>query len=130
MADRPDKQNGKQKKPARRTGRDAQSEPLAVVGIGVCAASFRALLALFAGMTDGLGVAYVVAVRQQDGLSVDTVVEALTEQTSQQVKEAEDGERLQPGHIYIGGGNEVITLTDGHIGTRPSEEPPQPSRHR
>jgi two-component system CheB/CheR fusion protein len=78
-------------------------------------------------MADGLGAAYVVAVRQQDGLSVDTVIEALVAQTQHHVKKAEDGERLQPGHVYVGGGTEVITLTDGHIATKPAE---QPAAHR
>lgn len=119
MADQKDPR----KKPSRRPSKDPTTEPLAVVGIGVCAASFRALLALFSGMDDGLGAAYVVAVRQQDGLSVDTVVEALEAQTPQNVKKAENGERLQPGHIYIGGGTEIITVTDGHIASRPSKEP-------
>jgi len=113
----------KQKKPSRRPSKDPQTEPLAVVGVGVCAASFRALLAMFSGITDGLGAAYVIAVRQQDGLSVDTVVEALQAQTKQPVKKAENGERLQSGHIHVGGGHEVITITDGHIATRPAKEP-------
>ena len=113
----------KRKKPSRRPSKDPPSEPLAVVGIGVCAASFRALLSLFAGMHDGLDAAYVIAVRQQDGLSVDTVEEGLAEQASLQVNKAESGDRLEAGHIYVGGGNEVITITDGHIGTRPAPEP-------
>ena len=113
----------KQKKPSRRPSKDHPAEPLAVVGIGVCAASFRALLALFAGMSTELGAAYVVAVRQQDGLSVDTVVDELSAQTKQPVKKAQDRDRLLPGHIFVGGGTEVITITDGHIGMRPSKEP-------
>ena len=111
----------KRKEPSRRSSKDPPTEPLAVVGIGVCAASFRALLAMFSLITDGLA-AYVVAVRQQDGLAVETVVDALKAQTKQPVKKAENGELLQAGHIYVGGGNEVITITDGHIGTRPAKE--------
>lgn len=119
MADRADKQ----KRPSRRVRKDPKSEPLSVVGIGVCAASFRALLSLFAAIQDGLDAAYVIGVRQQDGLSVDTVVEALKEQTKFQVKRAADGDRLQAGCVYVGGGNEVITITDGHIASRPAKEP-------
>jgi two-component system CheB/CheR fusion protein len=74
-------------------------------------------------MHDGLDAAYVIAVRQQDGLSVDTVLEGLAEQTKQPVQKAKNRERLQPGCIYVGGGDEVITITDGHIGTRPAKEP-------
>ena len=103
------------RKPSRRPKKDALAEPLAVVGIGVCAASFRAMLALFAGMQEGLGAAFVIAVLQQDGLSVVTVVEAMSAQARDAVIKAEDGERLQAGHIYVGGGSELITITDGHI---------------
>ena len=114
---------GKQKKPARRSSRQPSDEVSAVVGVGVCAASFRALLALFAGMDDGPEVAYVIAVRQQDGLSVDTVVEALKSQSRRSITKAKTGDRLQAGHVYVGGGTEIITITDGHIATRPSKEP-------
>ena len=118
MAQRPEK-----KKPAKRARRDPESGPLAVVGIGVCAASFRALITTFSAIREGLGAAYIVAVRQQDGLSVDTVVAELKAHTSHHVKKAQDGEPLQADQIYVGGGDEVITLTDGHIGTRPASEP-------
>lgn len=118
MADPRDK-----KKPARRQSEDRPGEPLAVVGVGVCAASFRALLALFDGMKDQLDVAYVVAVRQQDGLTVDAVVEALVRQTKLPVEKAKNGERIQSRRIYVGGGNELTTITDGHIAVRRASEP-------
>ena len=54
--------------PARRSAQSPGSEPLAVVGIGVCAASLHSLLTLFGQITDDLGAAYVIAVRQQDAL--------------------------------------------------------------
>ncbi|MFL6760945.1 MAG: CheR family methyltransferase [Sphingomicrobium sp.] len=113
----------KQKRPSRGPKKDPRTEPLCVIGIGVCAASLRALVTIFADMHDGLDAAYVVAVRQQDGLSVDAVVEALEEQTLDRVKKAENGERLQPGRIYVGGGDQLITITDGHIASRPTSEP-------
>ncbi len=119
MADPKDKR----KKPSRRPAKDPKAEPLAVIGMGACAASFRALLTLFATMHDGLDVAYVIAVRQQDGLSVDRVVQELAAQTRMAVTKAANGDRLQAGCIYVGGGNEVITLTDGHIASRPAPEP-------
>lgn len=106
-----------------RSGKSETEQQLAVVGIGVCAASFRALLTLFATMTEGLGAAFVIAVRQQDGLIVDTVVEALAGQTKLQVRKAANGQMLEAGNVYVGGGSEMITVTDGHIGTRPAKEP-------
>jgi len=116
--------NSKLKTPSRRAKQDQSLEPLAVVGIGVCAASLRSLLALFSDLSDKLRASYVVGVRQQDGLSVDTVVEALTGQTKLQVRKANDGDRLQSDTIHVGGGNELITITDGHIKLRPAKEPP------
>ena len=71
MSDR----DNKVKKPARRRSKDAGGEPLAVVGVGVCAASLPSLVALFGEITDNLGAAYVVAVRQQDGLTPSAVVD-------------------------------------------------------
>ncbi|HEX6741641.1 MAG TPA: CheR family methyltransferase, partial [Sphingomicrobium sp.] len=111
------------KKPSRRPKKDQATEPLAIVGIGVCAASLRSLISLFVGLGQDFGAAYVVAVRQQDGLLVNMVVDALAAQTTLQVKAATDGEKLEPGTVYVGGGSDIITLTDGHIGIRPTDEP-------
>ena len=114
--------NNKSKSPSRRAKREVPAEPLAVVGIGVCAASLKSLLTLFNGL-DGLGAAYVVAVRQQDGLTVDTVVDALSNATKLPVRKAKDGEALEPATIHVGGGSELITITDGHIRIRPAKGP-------
>ncbi|HVU29191.1 MAG TPA: CheR family methyltransferase, partial [Sphingomicrobium sp.] len=123
MADR----GSKAKEPSRTGKRPPRSEPLAVVGIGVCAASLDSLLTLFSGLTNGLLPSYVVGVRQQDGLSVDTVVGALTNRISLPVRKAQDGDRLEPGVVHVGGGAELITISDGHIVVRPAT---QPARHR
>lgn len=117
MADRVARQ-----RKAPRATKGSPGEPLAVVGVGVCAASFRALLTLFQAMEE-LGAAYIIAVRQQDGLSVDTVVDELAVQTSKRVKKAVNGERLLPSHVYVGGGEELVTITDGHLAVRPAEGP-------
>ncbi|HEX8841573.1 MAG TPA: chemotaxis protein CheB, partial [Sphingomicrobium sp.] len=111
------------KKPSRRSREDQPAEPLAIVGIGVCAASLRSLLSLFSALGSDPGVSYVIAVRQQDGLAVDMVVEALGKQTDLPVKAAAQGERIEPDRIYVGGGSELITLTDGHVAIRPAKEP-------
>lgn len=115
--------DSKLKKPSRRPKKDQLTEPLAIVGIGVCAASLRSLLSLFDGLSADLGASFVVAVRQQDGLTVDTIVEGLGRQTKLPVKAAENGERLEAGKVYVGGGSELITLTDGHVAIRPTKEP-------
>ena len=77
MADR----DQKLERPKRRPAKGAPSEPLAVVGVGVCAASLRSLEAMFSELGPQVGAAYVVAVRQQEGLTVDAVLEALASQS-------------------------------------------------
>ena len=119
MADRDEKAG----KPAPRRRKQAPAEPLAVVGIGVCTASLRSLQQLIAGLDENLGAAFMIAVRQQDGLRVDTVVEALRGQTRLPVGIAANGEKLEPGHVYVGGPGDLVTITDGHIETRTAQEP-------
>src|SRR4029453_13057848 len=36
---------------------------------------------------------------------------------------AKHGEPLKPNHIYVGGPNDMITISDGHIAARTAEEP-------
>lgn len=95
----------------------------AIVGVGVCSESLRSLESLFASLDADLGAAYLIAVRQLEGLNVSTVVEMLERQGSLSVKVAEDGERLAPNHIYVGGPDDMVTLEDGHVRTRPAEAP-------
>ena len=101
----------------------AAAEPVAIIGIGVCLASLEALQHLFAALSEDLGAAFVIAVRQQDGLSTDRVAQALRDQSSLQVSFAKDGERIRPGHIYVGGPDDLITIKDGQIETRTAQEP-------
>ena len=98
-------------------------EPVAVVGVGVCLASLRSLELLFEGLAGDLGAAYVIAVRQQDGLTVQMVVDALARHSKLPVKIGADGERIEAGHIYVGGPDDLITLTDGTIKVRKTAEP-------
>lgn len=99
------------------------TRPLAIVGIGVCATSLRSLEALFAGLGPDLPAAYLVAVRQQDGIGVGQIVEAVSRQSPLPIKIAADGEALVSGHIYVGGSDDLITLVDGDIRVRESQEP-------
>ena len=75
--------------------------PTVIVGIGVCAASLRSVQALFADIGPGLGAAYLIAVRQEEGLSVDTVVDVLKRGAPLPVKVAADGELIEANHIYV-----------------------------
>lgn len=94
-----------------------------VIGIGVCAASLRSLEELVASLSPDLGAAYIVVVRQQDGLEVEAVVAALKGQTMLPIKLASDQEELAADHIYVGGPDDLITIVDGAIRVRTSEEP-------
>ncbi|WP_298089232.1 CheR family methyltransferase [uncultured Sphingomonas sp.] len=106
---------------------DMQDEAVtsAIVGIGVGAASLPSLEALLAGIGRGAaaGAAYLIALRQQDGPGIDTIVEALQASASLPVALARDGERIAGGHVYVGGPDDMVTLVDGHLATRPASEP-------
>ena len=52
---------------------EAEAAIMPVVGIGVCAVSLRSVESLFAGISPSLGAAYLVAVRQQEGLDVGSL---------------------------------------------------------
>lgn len=119
MADR----DQKLKVPARKRRKQAVTGLKAIVGVGVCARSLGSLERLFAELQPEIGAAYVVAVRQLEGLKVDAVVEALSRQSSLEVQVASDGAKLEPNRIYVGGPEEVVTFTDGHIRTSSAKEP-------
>ena len=120
MADKDDKV----RKPTRGRAAKQGTEPLAVVGIGVCAASIPSLTILFDQLRADLAAAFVIAVRQKDGVTPAAVVEQLAQHTSLPVRVAQDGDRLVAGTIHVGGGSELITITDGHIRVRPTRDPP------
>ena len=86
----------KPRTPATRSERGQASPPLSVVGIGVCLASLRDLQSLFAALSIDLPAAYVVAIRQQDGLTATTVVEAISSQAQMPVRLA----RLGKEHVH------------------------------
>jgi len=103
---------------------DTATTPLAIVGVGVGAASFRSLQELFAHLTEDAGVAFLIAVRQRDGLDVATVVAALGRVSALPVGIAADGERIEPGRVYVGGPDDLLTIEDGHLRARAATEPP------
>ncbi len=102
---------------------EERSTVMPIVGIGVCAASLRSLETLFADISPDLGAAYVIAVRQLEGLGVSTVREVLERTSPLPVSIGSDGDRLEPDHIYIGGPDDMIGITDGHLQIRPATEP-------
>lgn len=119
MADR----DQKLKAPTGKRCKTPATEPLAVVGIGVCAESLGSLEELFAELNPAIGAAYLVAVRQLEGLSVETVVEVLAAQSSLRLKIAAHGDKLEANHIYVGGPDDLLTLAGGHIRATSAQEP-------
>ena len=108
---------------SKRTSARTGSSPVAIVGVGVCRASLSSLQRLFAELPKDLGAGYVIALRQLDGLTVDTVIEAVAGRSKTPIKVAAEGEKIEAGHIYIGDPDDIITITDGTIATRPAEQP-------
>lgn len=96
---------------------------MAVVGVGVCAASIQSIGDLFAGLGPDVGAAYVIAVRQQEGLAVSTVLDLLKKQSALPVHVPTDMDQLEPNHIYVGGPDDMITIEGGHVRIRPAAEP-------
>ena len=93
-----------------------------IVGFGVCAASIRSLETIVAALDPDLGASYAVAVRQQEGLDVGTVLQRLAPHQLP-VSVAKDGELLAPNRIYVGGPDDMIAIEDGHLSVRPAREP-------
>ncbi|WP_260596629.1 CheR family methyltransferase [Sphingomonas endolithica] len=102
---------------------DLEETSIPVVGIGVCIRSLRSLETLFAGIEADVGAAYLIAVRQQEGLDVGTVVDVLSRQSRLPVTIGAGGERVERDRIYVGGPDDMITLSNGYLGVRPAAEP-------
>lgn len=102
---------------------EAQTSVVPVVGIGVCAASLQSLEAVFTSINPALGAAYLIAVRQLEGLAVSTVLEVLTRQSGLPVSVAKDGEPIEPDHIYVGGADDMIGIDAGRLKVWPAAEP-------
>src|SRR3954447_24576797 len=105
------------------SARRKPTAPVAIVGIGVCITSLGSLEQLVANLEKDLDAAFVIAVQQQAGLTVGEVIQALSRRTKMPIKIAADGEKLASGHIYVGGPDDMITITDGRLATRPAEQP-------
>ncbi|MFV0623367.1 CheR family methyltransferase [Sphingomonas sp. ac-8] len=111
------------KTPATLREEEDRAAVMPVVGVGVCAASLRSLETLFSGIGPTLGAAYLVAVRQQEGLDVRTTVEALTRVSPLPVGIGRDGEAIEADRIYVGGSDDMIAIEDGHLSVQPAAEP-------
>lgn len=116
--------NQKKRSRARARRRPPINSVAAIVGVGVCHRSFESFRTLFDLIPCDLGAAYVVAVRLFDGLSINPVIEALSRQGGMPVSVARDGEALAPNHVYVGGSESLITVEDGRIRSRATQQSP------
>lgn len=115
--------NQKPKRAPRRKAEKPAPLSVPIVGIGVCAASLGSLGTLFRGLATDLGAAYVVAVRQQDGVPIEAIVETLNGVTAMPVMVPGNGAELLPDQIHVGGPDDLISITDGHIRARRAKQP-------
>jgi chemotaxis response regulator CheB len=91
-----DTQDKDRKRPAMRR---RLREPIAIVGVGASAKSFASLERLFAHLPSKSGVAYVVAVRSEDSVDAQKVVEALGRQSGVPAQLATAGAWIEPDRI-------------------------------
>ena len=102
---------------------DDRETVMPVVGVGVAAGSLQSLETLFGGIEPSFGAAYIVAVRQQEGLDVASVVEVLARASALPVSIGEHGQAIEADRIYVGGSDDMIGLEDGHLSVRVAAEP-------
>lgn len=100
----------------------ADDAVVAVVGIGVCAVSLRSLEFVLTNVDPQLGAAYLIAVRQEEGLDVATVLDVLG-RSALPVKIGVDHEQIRPNQIYVGAPDDMIALEAGRLKVRPAAQP-------
>src|SRR5579871_2780011 len=88
--------------------------PLAVVGIGASAGGLAALEHFFDGMPDAMGFAFVLVTHMAAGTH-SSLPELLARFTPMPVAEAEEGQVLEPNHVYVCPPDHMLTLEDGMI---------------
>jgi two-component system chemotaxis response regulator CheB len=84
-----------------------------LIAIGASAGGLPALSAVLAGI-DGEFPAIVV-VQHLDPRHKSQMAQLLSKKSRKSVKEAEDGEAITPGHVYIGPPDEHLLLSRGKI---------------
>ncbi|HEX6998268.1 MAG TPA: PAS domain S-box protein [Gammaproteobacteria bacterium] len=84
-----------------------------VVGIGAAARGMKALRDLLGGLAPDSPLAIVVVFRHSD--SPARPVEALAAGRPLAVVEAEPGQRLEAGHVYVASGQKAVSVQDGAL---------------
>ncbi|WP_338665172.1 CheR family methyltransferase [Pararoseomonas sp. SCSIO 73927] len=105
-----------------RIGASDEAAPVAVVGLGVAAASFRSLLRLFSLMPRESGVAFVVVSESREAIDAAALVRALNEGGGPRARPAADGDRLMADQVHVAPNGTMTTFEDGHLRILPPEE--------
>jgi two-component system CheB/CheR fusion protein len=101
-------ENKQAKKEPQQDGREQSSRqpdkgsarPDFIVGVGASAGGLEALEALFGAMPEHTGMAFVVILHLKPDYKAMTA-ELLARKTALAVKEAQDGEKVRPDHVYV-----------------------------
>ena len=104
--------------PTDRRGADPHSVP--VVGVGASAGGLEAFGLLLAGLPADTGMAYVL-IQHLAPASESLLTEILGRKTTLPVREAHDGVRLEPDHVYVVAAGTEILLVDGRLSVIPRE---------
>ena len=89
-----------------------------IVGIGASAGGLDAFTEVLRALPRDLGMAYVF-VQHLDPKHVSILTEILSRETKLPVREAVDGARVVPNHIYVIPSNTNLTVSKGILGIAP-----------
>jgi two-component system CheB/CheR fusion protein len=85
-----------------------------MVGLGGSAGSITALQSFFQAMPADSGIVFVVIMHLSPS-HVSTLSEVLAKSTSMPIRQARDGEKVQPNRVYVIPPGKSLTAVDGHL---------------
>lgn len=101
---------------------DPPSDAVRMVGIGASAGGFAALEEFFKQTPADSGMAYMV-VQHLDPTQKAMLAELLQRSTAMPVREAQNGERVEPNHVYVIPPNTELSLNGGLVRLATPTEP-------
>ena len=99
-----------------------------IVGIGASAGGLEAVTELLSSLPAASGMAFLL-VQHLDPHHASMLVEILAKKTAMPVREASEGIRVEPDHLYVIPPNTSMRIAQGHLTLRPRGEtlgPPMP----
>ena len=100
------------------------AKPIAVVGIGVSAASLRSLEMLFALLPRDHGIAYVIVSESAEAVAPGTLLAAINRLAGPPARIAGDGEAIEADNCYIAPTEVMTTFADGNLRLEPATQEP------